>query len=134
MVCTQCGHATQVINSRLQKRANSVWRRRRCLDCNAVFTTHEVADYTALWRVIGKNPAMKPFNRDELLISLYKSLQHRPQAISDAAGLTDTLIIRLTTKQRDGLINVSDITQQASAMLDLFDTLASSHYRAFHKQ
>lgn len=133
MVCIVCSGNTQVINSRLQKRANAVWRRRKCLNCHATFTTHEKADYSALWRVTSNNLALSPFSRDKLFVSLYKSLQHRATALDDAAGLTDTVIANLIPVSRDGLLQNKDIADQAITVLELFDSVASTHYRAFHK-
>jgi transcriptional repressor NrdR len=133
MVCIHCQQNTQVINSRLQKRANAVWRRRRCLGCQAIFTTHEIADLTALWRVTSQKQAMSPFSRDRLLISLYKSLQHRPSALDDASGLTATVISQLLTLAKDGLITTMLIAQTAQTTLARFDLAAATHYQAFHK-
>lgn len=133
MVCIICSGNTQVINSRLQKRANAVWRRRKCLTCLAIFTTHETADYSALWRVTSNNVALSPFSRDKLFVSLYKSLQHRPTALDDAGGLTDTVIAKLVSVSSNGLLGTNEIKNQAITVLELFDPVANTHYRAFHK-
>lgn len=133
MVCIQCLAETQIINSRLGKRNNSVWRRRKCLTCHMVFTTHETADLNAAWRVKSNGTELLPFNRDKLFISLYSSLQHRPTALTDAAGLTDTVIARLAAAATDGLIQNTAIIQAAVVALHRFDKAASTHYLAFHK-
>lgn len=133
MVCINCSSNTQVINSRLQKRANAVWRRRQCRKCQLVFTTHEAADYSALWRVTGDNLVLSPFCRDKLFLSLYKSLQHRPSALEDAGGLTDTLISNLARQNFDSLMTTKLIADEAKKLLERFDSAASTHYRAFHR-
>jgi len=74
MVCIYCSGDTQVINSRLQKRPNQVWRRRKCLECGATFTTHELAAYEGSWRVKSSSAGLQPFNKNKLFLSLYKSL------------------------------------------------------------
>lgn len=132
MVCPQCFKNTHIINSRLQKRSNSVWRRRRCLECHTVFTTHEATDYSALWRVKTSNPHLSPFNRDKLFMSLYKSLQHRDSALTDSAGLADT-VIRKLAEAKSSLISGADIARTAAVALQRFDSVASVHYLAFHK-
>ena len=134
MVCIQCQNETQVINSRLQKRSNQVWRRRKCSNCSSIITTHEAADYNAAWRVKSKTQALVPFDRDKLFLSLYKSLQHRPTAITDATGITDTVIKNLLTVQRSGLLQPEQITETVVTSLTRFDTAASIHYQAFHKK
>lgn len=133
MVCYKCSTETQIINSRLQKRSNDVWRRRKCYQCHMIFTTHESTDFTALWRVTNVKVALMPFYRDKLFLSLYSSLQHRPTALTDAGGLTTTILAKLTPVVVDGLLQSSSIVQIASVALHRFDSAASVHYQAFHK-
>ncbi len=132
MVCTYCGSETKVSNSRRQKKSNQVWRRRQCRDCQAVFTTTEGVDLAQAWHV--KNgKALRPFSRDKLLISLYNSCSHRKTALSDAQGLTDTVIRKLTPYLKDGALTTGDIINVAQVALNRFDAAASVHYQAFHK-
>lgn len=77
--------------------------------------------------------SLQPFNRDKLFLSLYNSLQHRPTALADAAGITDTVIKKLLTTVQLGLLQPSQIIQAATVALHRFDTAASVHYQAFHK-
>jgi transcriptional repressor NrdR len=132
MVCIHCGHQTQVVNSRRQKRSNQVWRRRQCGQCGALFTTQETPTYAAIWTVRGKTGRLKPFSRDKLFLSLYKSCQHRPTAISDAKGLADTIMSKLPAHLVDGAVASSDVARVAEVALSRFDTAASVHYQAFH--
>ena len=132
MVCIQCGQKTQVINSRHQARTNQVWRRRRCLTCQAIFTTLESAAYDAAWLVKGYTGSHIPFSRDKLFLSLYHSCQHRPTAISDAAALTDTVIRKLLAEVRASVLDVRSIAAAAQVALNRFDKAASVHYQAFH--
>ena len=132
MVCIHCGAETQVINSRHQKRNNNVWRRRKCLACQGVFTTEEAASISAAWLVTGPKGAIGPFSRDKLFLSLHKSLEHRKQPVSDAAALTDTVINKLRHGISDGSISSTSIKQAVIVALHRFDPVASTHYQAFH--
>ncbi|HET7060465.1 MAG TPA: hypothetical protein VFH99_04115 [Candidatus Saccharimonadales bacterium] len=134
MVCVQCGGQTRVINSRHQRRANQVWRRRQCRNpqCGAVFTSEETAAYNAAWAVQGPSGKLAPFSRDKLLLSLYKSLEHRSTAVADAGGLADTVIKRLSGAVTDGVIESQAIVHAAQVALNRFDKAASTHYSAFH--
>jgi transcriptional repressor NrdR len=132
MVCIQCGEETHVINSRLQKKPNQIWRRRRCLNCGAIFTTEEAIDYSAAWRVKSPSGGLEPFLRDKLLLSLYKACGHRPTALRDATALTETLINKLRLEAVDGVINRSAIVQTAQVALNRFDKAAASYYVARH--
>lgn len=133
MVCIHCGSKTDVINSRHQKRRNQVWRRRRCQHCRAVFTTQEAADYSGAWLVVTSDGALEPFWRDKLYLSIHNSLQHRATAPVDATDLTDTIVQALSKIVVNSAIKRSDIVRIALLTLSRFDSVASTHYRAFHR-
>lgn len=133
MVCIYCGFKTQVTNSRPQKRQNQVWRRRECLQCEAVFTTEEVAQYGSAWQIRDCDGKLEPFSRDRLFISFYKVCGHRTTALGDADGLTDTVIKKLAGQTADGIINRATIVQTAQVALNRFDRLASLQYATSHK-
>jgi transcriptional regulator NrdR family protein len=132
MVCVHCGHATGVINSRGLARTNRVWRRRRCHHCQAVFTTLETTDYSSTWLVRGVSGRLEPFLRDKLYLSLHASCRHRQTVVSDAAALTDTVIKKLLTQARDGVIERAVIIRAVQVALNRFDKAASVQYQAFH--
>jgi transcriptional regulator NrdR family protein len=98
-----------------------------------VFTTEESVDYGGSWRVKYPNGSLAPFVRDKLLLSLHRSFQHRKTALSDAQGLTDTVIKKLLTQVNDGIIDSTVILQISQVALNRFDNAASVHYAAFHK-
>jgi transcriptional repressor NrdR len=131
MVCIYCRHETQVVNSRHQKKANQVWRRRRCVECSAVFSTLEAPDTTQALRVM-KSTGLEPFSRDNLLLSIYDSLKHRKTAMSDATALTSTVIIQLFPLIKQAVVDREEIVQVTSEVLRRFDKVAATHYRAFH--
>ncbi len=133
MVCVHCRSDTQVINSRLQKKANQVWRRRKCGTCGAIFSSREVAQYELVW-LVRSNKALQPFNRDKLLLSIYASCQHRPSALSDASALTETVINKLLFNATAGVLEAPAIAQTVQVALNRFDKAASVHYQAFHRK
>lgn len=133
MVCVHCGGDTQVINSRPQKRSNTVWRRRKCLKCGSLVSSEETVDFATAWRVRDRQGGLTPLRRDRLFISLYKSLGHREAALTDAAGLTTTVITKVTQAAQGGVLSTALIAQAAMVALSRFDKVAASHYQAFHK-
>lgn len=132
MVCIYCGNSTRVTNSRQQRRVGSVWRRRSCSGCHAVFTTLEAADYEKSWVVQYSSEPPRPFYRDKLLISLYKSCQHRPSALEDATALTATVLEQLRSRVQDGSLDCATIAGKVHMALHRFDAAAATHYMAFH--
>jgi transcriptional regulator NrdR family protein len=133
MVCIYCGSQTEVTNSRHKSGNNVVWRRRHCRVCNQVFTTREQADLETSLAVASRDGTLQPFQRDTLFISIYESCKHRKQPITDAEGLTST-IINLLLKQQDtsGKLTYRHIADTAQAVLDNFDTTAATVYRGYH--
>lgn len=132
MVCIYCGFSTQVINSRQQKRLNQVWRRRRCLQCGAVFTSHEAVDLGASVTISSDSRSLTPFNQNALLISIYDCCRHRATAASDAQALLQTILSQLRPQIADGVLRRDAITATTYQVLSRFDIPAATMYKAYH--
>lgn len=132
MVCIYCHADTNVSNSRHQKRRNTVWRRRSCQACGAIFTTIEAPEDSQALSVIQHSGEIQGFLREKLLISLHKSLQHRTTSLYDSIGLTDTIAAQIYQHARHGSIAAEHITALTITALEHFDRSAAVHYRAFH--
>lgn len=133
MVCLYCGSSTQVTNSRLQRRANTVWRRRQCMHCSSVFTTNEAADLSGSLAVAMSHKYVAPFDRDKLFLSILASCKHREAAIQDARALTQTIISQLVPAAEHGRLSPNTIITIAQEALSRFDKTAATVYGAFHK-
>lgn len=139
MVCIYCSGKTSVINSRKTVRLNTTWRRRKCTVCHALFTSFEGIDLTHSLIVAHTGSAhVEPFARDRLLVSIYESCKHRPDALSEASALTDTIIAKiialLPQQATRGVIDRKIIIEQSVMVLERFDTAAATYYRAYHKK
>lgn len=132
MVCIYCASPTHVTNSRLQKRANQIWRRRVCNTCGSIITTHEVVDYGSSIVVQYSPKLLIPFSRDVLFVSIYESCKHRQDALSDANALTLTIIGLLLPHVRSGKLDRNDLVAVATSVLERFDTTAATMYTAYH--
>lgn len=132
MVCIYCGNPTQVINSRLQRRANNVWRRRTCPACDSTFTTHEKADLEASMVVRYSVTDIRPLSRDILFVSLYESCKHRAQPITDADGLTQTILEHLRPDVSNSGLTRNAIIRRSLEVLKRFDAVAATVYAAYH--
>jgi transcriptional regulator NrdR family protein len=133
MVCIYCGGDTKVTNSRHNKHANKVWRRRQCLQCNAIFSTYEAADYEKSWVVKSDGGSLEPFLRDKLFVSIYNSCRHRDGSLTDSIGLADTVIKLVAQNISDGVIERRLLRAMVAQTLERFDGAAATHYNAFHK-
>lgn len=132
MVCIYCSNITRVTNSRLQKRSNSVWRRRQCIQCGATVTTSERVALESAVLVLSESHS-EPFSRDKLLISIFESCKHRNDAISAAPELTDTVITALYPFISEGSVDKTQLLHTSTAVLERFDNAAAVHYKAYHR-
>jgi transcriptional repressor NrdR len=131
MVCIYCTGETQVFNSRPQKRSNQIWRRRRCLTCQATFTSLEGVDYTNVIRV-DEDGAFKPFLTDLLYTEVLLALSDRKNAYIDAREITSTIIKSLMQLPSHPLFKASDISRATAKVLERFDKRAWHRYAAEH--
>jgi transcriptional repressor NrdR len=131
MVCIYCSGETKVTNSRPQRRANQVWRRRQCLSCDNVFTTLEAVDLTTSL-LIHRNALYEPFQREKLLLSVYDSLRHRKDAVEAATALTNTIVGNLLKDIDNATVLRAKIVATTADVLKKFDNAAYVQYLAFH--
>jgi len=131
MVCIYCGGETKVTNSRLQKRSNQVWRRRECLACQSVFTTHEAIEFESALTVerAGQTQAFMP---DLLLIDLSMALKDRKDAYTASREVQATVIRLLLSLPQKPVFKPKDISATAATVLKRFDRRAYLRYVADH--
>ena len=131
MNCIYCGGDTSVENSRPKKRSNTVWRRRECKDCSTIFTSSEALDLSGSILVYTGSHS-EPFNRDKLFTSIHDSLKHRKSPVYDATALTDTIINKVVTIITNPKLDTSIIRDICHDTLQKYDSVAATHYAAFH--
>src|SRR6266576_5091972 len=94
MICVYCGGETKVVNSRHQRRNNQVWRRRQCLVCQAVFTTHEAVELESALSV-EQDGVLRPFLPDLLLKELMSAMQDRKDVSTASREVLGTIVRKL---------------------------------------
>lgn len=134
MVCIICGHETHVINSRHQKRANNIWRRRQCLQCGSVMTSIERFSYSQHLRYQKQRGPLEAFQEDELFISIRESLAHTANPTLAARELTNTIIGKLLSPSgRSLVIKRNELVELTASVLKNYDTAAYVRYTAFYQ-
>jgi transcriptional repressor NrdR len=131
MVCIYCGGETKVINSRHQKRNNQVWRRRQCLVCQSVFTTHEAVELASTLSVNDRG-GLRPFLPDLLLKELMSALQDRKDAYTASGEILATIVRKLLTLPQKPVYLPADISKTAAEVLKRFDKQAYLRFVAEH--
>lgn len=136
MVCAYCGSKTQVTNSRHQVKSNQVWRRRKCLKCHATFTSEETVHYELAW-IVWDSAAFQPFSRDKLFLSIYTCCEHREHSLTDAQGVTATVMNKLPAyilHDTAGTLTRDDIARVTQVALNRFDKAAAVRYLSLHRR
>ncbi len=134
MICIKCSHDTRVMNSRPHKKTPSVWRRRECKACGAVFTTSEVvADDSYVFSVKDASGRLSSFSLPRLIFSIAGSLSHRASdsVPDDSYWLAQTVAQNIQATATDTVTTVA-IAEEVYATLSNFDATAGIQYGARH--
>ena len=108
-----------------------MWRRRECLVCHAIFTTHESVELESALSV-DKNGQNQPFLPDLLLKELMLALSHRKDVYTASREVLGTIIRKLLTLPQKPLYKPADISKITSGVLKRFDRRAYLRYLADH--
>lgn len=137
MVCIYCRNETIVINSRHQKRRNSTWRRRKCPNCLAVFTTQETFDLSLVLKVNKKDGVLEDFQKEKIYLSVYRSISHlgenKPIIARD---LTESILERILALQslKNAQISSIDIARAIILVLKNYDLSSALKYLSSKKK
>jgi transcriptional repressor NrdR len=132
MVCAYCGNETKVTNSRLQKRNNQVWRRRQCLRCSAVFTTHEAIDLSQALSV-DSGASTRPFLADRLFSDILAALKDHNDRYVAAREVTSTVTKNLLKNRQLPSFGPKTISKATAEVLKRFDKRAYLRFVADHE-
>ena len=111
MRCPGCGYEeSKVIDSRPVAEANSIRRRRECLNCQKRFTTFETIESVQII-VIKKSGGKELFDKQKLLSGVLKATQRRPV---DAVALVNEVEAELqnTLRQEVSSMELGEIVMK----------------------
>src|SRR5512142_896773 len=95
MKCPFCGFVNdKVVDSRESKEAESIRRRRECLQCGKRFTTYERIDEIP-YMVVKKDGRREKFERQKVLTGLLKACEKRPVPMGKLAEIVDEVESKL---------------------------------------
>ena len=96
MLCPFCGHSSdKVVDSRESKQADSIRRRRECLECQQRFTTYERIDEIP-YMVVKKDGRREKFDRQKVLNGLLRACEKRGVGMGQLETLvnaTESLVL-----------------------------------------
>ena len=91
MKCPYCGsNSHRVTDKREATGANSIRRRRECIDCVKRFTTHERVE-TANIMVIKKDRTRQPFDRSKMQRGIMRAVEERPVSSDTVEFMIDSI-------------------------------------------
>lgn len=134
MQCPYCGHQdTSVTNSRPSKNS-SIWRRRKCSNCKAIFTTYETTDLSCVLSIKSdKSKKLRPYSRAKLNFSLLRACEHlldeQSLSIDYLAGIVEHQALK---QAKQGILLSIDMKNIISTVLKRFNTVAFIKYNSAH--
>ncbi len=129
MKCPYCNARTKVTNSRSHNNDYSVWRRRQCKSCNAIWSTDEQITLDTSHKVVRSDNHLEPFSRDVLFISIFESLAHRNDRLTASTALINTVIDQVLSL-KSAEVPISKLVVLVGETLNRFDKVAASVYKA----
>jgi transcriptional repressor NrdR len=103
MKCPFCGFLNdKVVDSRESKEAESIRRRRECLQCGKRFTTYERIDEIP-YMVVKKDGRREKFDRQKVLNGLLRACEKRPVPMSkleDIVNSAESFVIDSNERER----------------------------------
>lgn len=132
MICINSLHeSTKVVNSRANKKAPIVWRRRQGIQSGITFTTYERPSLAENKPILLPNGATDTFNLGKLLLSIAAAFTHNQKSAEyDSLWLAQTVEDNLSTQADD--LTPERIAQTTYDVLKRFDELAAVQYAARH--
>lgn len=131
MFCINCFHpTTKVTNSRANKKAPLVWRRRHCLNCGTTFTTRERPSLEENKKVLYPH-GQEVFNLGRLTLSIAKAFTHSEEEAKNNALWLAQSVEDILSSQRE-TITPEDIEATTHAVLKRYDELSAIQYAAQH--
>jgi transcriptional regulator NrdR family protein len=136
MVCIYCSKDTKVVNSRLRIKDNEIWRRRKCTGCGVVFSSTEKIDLFSSIKIIKRSGKLQDFSEPKIIVSIYRSIDHLPNAPSLAGHLTKTALQKILYKNIEPRtlgqkIDSTHIEACVFSVLQKFDSAGAIKYRAY---
>jgi transcriptional repressor NrdR len=123
MKCPFCGFVNdKVVDSRESKEADSIRRRRECIQCGKRFTTYERIDEIP-YMVVKKDGRREKFDRQKVLNGLLRACEKRPVSmgrLEEIVNRAEAFVIESPDRER----STKEIGELLMSELKLHDKVA----------
>ncbi|HZB02984.1 MAG TPA: transcriptional regulator NrdR [Actinomycetota bacterium] len=131
MRCPWCGASdTKVVDSRPAEEGGAIRRRRACDACGRRFTTFERA-YGVGLRVIKRDGAKEPYDREKVAAGIRKAIKNRPVSEEQVVDLTRRVEERLRRKGPE--VTTQEVGVEVLAELRRLDEVAYLRFASVYK-
>jgi transcriptional repressor NrdR len=128
--CPYCGNDSRVLDSRGGK--ETVRRRRECLACARRFTTYERLAPSEI-RVVKRDGATEPFDRDKLTALVARLARDRPVSAKSGVDLVRGLEAELVDAGV-GTVTSSQVADRLLARLGELDALMAQRFASNYRR
>ncbi len=133
MKCPNCGYQEdKVVDSRTTKEGKAIRRRRECLQCERRFTTYEYIERAPLM-VVKKDGERQPYDREKLLMGLFRACEKRPVSREKLEKLVDEVESTAFGKFRNE-IKSSELGNHVIDRLQTIDEVAYVRFASVYRQ
>ncbi|MCL2621688.1 MAG: transcriptional regulator NrdR [Firmicutes bacterium] len=133
MKCIYCGNIdSKVIDSRVNDGANSIRRRRECINCGKRFTSYETVEVVPML-VVKMDGTREPFNAIKIKTGIVKSCEKRPVTMTQIDALVAD-IERNIANSLEQEISSKVIGEMVMSGLKKIDEIAYVRFAAVYKQ
>lgn len=131
MRCPWCGASdSKVVDSRPAEEGAAIRRRRACDACGRRFTTFERA-YGVGLRVIKRDGAKEPYDREKVAAGIRKAIKNRPVTEDQVVDLTRRIEERLRRKGPE--LTTQEVGVEVLAELRRLDEVAYLRFASVYK-
>jgi transcriptional regulator NrdR family protein len=128
MLCPNCNTKLKTVNSRKTNSGYSTWRRKKCLNCNLIFSSREIIDLSNILYIDST-----PYSRQSLTSSISKLISRSSEEFT--LSIVDTIeskLIKLNQKSdtKHKHISQKNLDEIVISTLEKLDQTAFLRYKA----
>ena len=119
-----------MVDSRSAESGAAIRRRRECLSCRRRFTTFERVEEAKL-RVVKRDGAKEPFDRDKVIAGVTKAIKNRPVTTEQVVRLADRVEEKL--RRKGPVVTTQEVGLEVLALLRRLDDVAYLRFASVYK-
>lgn len=130
MICPFCSSGTKIYNSRQTDSGLVTWRRHRCKQCQAKFTSRERIDWGSLVKVRNSKGEIEPYQHAKLYGSIFTAFYHKKPSGDTLSSLCDNIEAQCNSQKlfQQAFVTTESLIRASYQVLARFDRAAALAY------